>query len=789
MKDSPPPVPSASESSSEQRGQDVVRELQQAVETGAWARAERLATQAMIASPNDPDVLTNAAIAKAAGGDRDAATNLLVESAKASGYDTDTDQVDLAIGALVDLGRVHDAIELIELVLLKVPSDHKHRRMLVGFLGEVQLNKDINEHMSFLIRDRRFDLPLLLATTETATRQFSTANIEELLKRNPRDHRPRLGIAQEHLQQRNFREAEQILKDIIEHHPIFEPAHALLGRSLVLQGKMDALAQWHDELPSQASDYPNYWFALGAVARASGKTAVAVRALGEGVRRDPNDIAILTWLSQAIRSWAVASNATELTERYPVDGIIAAIDKRIQDLLELREHFSIFNREDERSQTLAAAIARELLELGRNWEAAAWLDIADELAGQPPDDLHSLRRKVASRLAVDKNWQSRREHPELDFDLTQFPLPLSPGSQSPTSTATTHRVFDDDLARPIRLSEEASQRGLNFYGSVGSGVHDPFVPITQTLGCGGGVIDIDQDGNHDLVFTAAGGSIRRRDSMPGAIFRNLGSSFIDITSESGFHDPGFGHGVAIGDYNDDGFRDILVLNLGRNSLFRNNGDGTFQDVSAELPEHGRGEWSTSAAIIDLNGDGYNNFVIVNYCETSESIDERCFHTDGREINCYPRRFRAGRDQFGQVAPDGRFVDVSDEWTARVVLGRGLGVVAGRLNGHSQAVYVVNDASANHLYHWQQNGQMSPLIESAVARGLAVDIQSLDQGSMGIASSDFDGDGDLDFYVTGFAEEYNIFYEQQNSGLWSDRTASQKMVTPHIGYGWLRHRGH
>ena len=785
--ESPPATQSAKQSFGEPGAKDVIQELQRALETESWEDAERLATQALIARPDDPDVLTKVAIAKAKGGDRVTAAKLLVNAVEASGYETKGNRINHAIGALVDVGRVYDAIELIEQVLQRDPSSHQHRRMLIGFLGEMQLSKDFGRHMNFLIRGRTFDLPLLLATTETNTRRFSTSTIEELLKRNPQDRRPRLGIAQEHLRQRNVSEAETVLREIIERHPQFAPAYALLGRALVLRGKIDALAQWHDELPAQTNEFPGYWVALGAAAAASGRTDCAVRAFGEATRRAPNDITAWTWLNGAIRDWDRTSSANAPSDVSQSREIMAAIDMRTRDLLELREHFANFTRENKRTQIVGAAIAGKLLDLGRNWEAAAWLDIVEQLSGETPDDLNALRSEVAKRLTSDQEWQSRRGHLELDFDLTRFPLPSAPGGRSTSSIAAARDAASVDalFANPIRLSEEAYERGLRFYGAVGSGVDGPLVPIAQTLGCGGGVIDIDLDGKHDLVFNAAGGTIRLRDSMPGACFRNVGSSFVDITAASGFHAPGFSHGVTIGDYNDDGFQDIFVLNFGRNSLFRNNGDGTFQDVSETLPDRGGGDWSTSAAIIDLNEDGYNDFVVVNYCDAGQPIDKRCFDTNGREVNCYPRRFQAGEDQFIQVAPDGRLRDVTDVWAPETVHGRGLGIVAGHLDGRSQAVYVVNDASANHYYRWREDAENVPLIESAVATGLAVDVQSLDQGSMGIASSDFDLDGDLDFYVTGFADEYNIMYEQQIPGFWSDETSSRELISTTlnmVGFG-------
>ncbi len=324
----------------------------------------------------------------------------------------------------------------------------------------------------------------------------------------------------------------------------------------------------------------------------------------------------------------------------------------------------------------------------------------------------------------------------------------------------------------IQMRNAAESVGLSFYGRIGDSVEGPRIPITQTLGCGGGMIDYDQDGQLDLIFAAAGGRIRERDSDPGAIFRNQGD-FFDVSVPSGFGDTGYSHGIVVGDYNDDGFADVLVLNLGPNRLFCNNGDGSFTDASALLGDQETGQWSTSGAILDVNGDGHNDIVIVNYCDSRDPLEQPCFDSAGRQINCYPLEYRAAQDQILMGRGDGTFIDTTTEWISDAALGRGLGIVAGRLDGQQQCIYIANDASPNTFYRWHRI--QAKMVDQAIASGLAVDGQSLDQGSMGIASSDLDRDGDLDLYVTGFANEYNILYEQQSPGFWSDRTAAKGMV--------------
>ncbi len=568
----------------------------------------------------------------------------------------------------------------------------------------------------------------------------------------------------------------------------------MLGVALIAEGKLDAVPSWFSQLPQDTPDYSGYWVAVGDWAIATGQTAGAVRAFAEATRRSPNDSGLWAQLGEAIR--ALKAEQAQTTKEasdyasFDFDAVAAGIDQRRTDLLQLRERFATFRIGDYRSQKVAVDIAKKLLDLGRVWEAEAWLAVATQLPDEPSEEWTTLREQAIGRLTSDRAWQSRQDHPELAFALERFPLPkeLKNGEIESVGLASGAvrgmKQSPASAALPIRLANEAQQRGLEYYGQIGSGVKGPRVPIYQTLGCGGGVIDIDNDGRHDLVFAAAGGSPTDTDSEPGALFRNVGFAFVDVSVESNFADRGFGHGIAIGDYNDDGFQDIVTLNLGRNRLFRNNGDGTFTDASDCLAETGKGDWSTSGAIVDVDGDGYNDLVVVNYCDASQPLDEPCFDSNGQQVNCYPLRYAAGRDRFLRGGPGGRFSDVTDAWAKQPSAGRGLGIVAGRLDGQTQGVYIVNDASINHFYRWNSetpsDTATDDLIDSGVASGLAVDAQSLDQGSMGIASGDFDNDGDLDFYVTGFNQEYNIYYDQKTPGFWSDRTATQGMVAETLG---------
>jgi len=781
--ESPPAAPSPQPQVSEPA--DPAAELAQAVAARDWTAAVEIGQRAMIAHPNDPDVLTNVAIATAQSGDRVRAASLLVDAAAAGGYAINDSRIDNAILALLDVGRIFDAIDLLEAVVQQHPDASSYRRRLVGFLGEVQQTLTIDEHMQKLIQDRQFDLPLLLATTDMTSRRFSMESIAAILDRNPDDLRPRLAQAQYQLDKRDTVGAEKILREIVARHPDFAAAHAMLGSTLVTQGNFDELESWSRALPEKVDRYPGYWVALGQWSATNGQPLAAIRSFAEATRRDPNDGALWARLASAMRAVRQQVETDENAEFESVadfdwDAVSRGMDGRRDQLLQLRDRMAEFKTDGEDSQRLAVAVAQSLIDLGRYWEAEAWLALALRMRKDRSTETQTLRQHVVEKLSADRDWQSVEGHPELAFDLTAFSLPDSTAIGGTNSKSTVSL----QNARPIAMADQAQERGLEFYGRVGDQVNGPRIPIAQTLGCGGGTIDFDNDGRHDLAFAAAGGDIRKENSDPGALYRNLDGQLKDVSQMAGFADRGFGHGIVVGDINDDGFQDILILNLGKNRVLRNNGDGTCADATERLGPQTEAQWSTSGAIVDLDSDGWNDIYIARYCDATEPLDQPCFDASGQEINCYPLRFRAAVDQVLKGNGDGTFQDVSAR-IADVRAGRGLGVVAGRLDGQNHSLYVVNDASANSYLQFSGESVEEPLSDLGIATGLALDAQSLDQGSMGIATADFDNDGDLDFYVTGFANEYNIFYEQQAAGFWSDLTAAAGMVSPTlktVGFG-------
>ncbi|MGI9470919.1 MAG: FG-GAP-like repeat-containing protein [Rubripirellula sp.] len=751
--------------------------LQTAMQAEDWELANQYAQEALIISPSDPDLLTLAAKTAAYCGKKREAAQLLVDAATHSNFSPES-RVDFAVQALIDVGELYKAVDLLEASLEQNPENHRQRRTLVGFLSEVQRMELLPTHLQKLYLARQFDFHLLLTVTETSSHRLSPKTAQTLLERNPADHRVRLSEAFVLMYRHDAKAAAKVLEDILEHHPGFAPAHAMYGQALMAENRLGEIEDWIANSDTESLQFANYWLTLGDLALRNDEIAEACRAYWEATRRNPNSNAAWDRLSQAM---AALRNDPATSESVSPDQIETVLQRSI-DMIDLRERFNHFAADGKTSQSKAANVATALFNLGRVWEAEAWSAAATQLPDDPSEDLQGLRTSILAKLRQDQNWLAK-DASAFSVDLSSLPKPeinsksLAKSSRSsvvPTIEGTSH----------LRLEEVSDAWGITGIGANNNPTDARLAAIIRSTGVGGGVIDYDLDGLPDTVVMGAGGTMQKRDSQNNDLLRNVGGRFERVTTWAGIADRGFGQGLAIGDFNEDGFADLFFANLGENRLFRNNGDGTFTDCSVLLADNDPETWSTSAVFADIDQDGIADLLVTNYCQTIDGLDEGCLDEEGTIGPCHPLTFPAEADQFFVGKGDGMLKDVTNAWAPNPSTGRGLGIVAGRLDGKRLALFIANDMSRNAYYSKPATNSTS-LTEDAAVRGVAVDGRTQAQASMGIASSDFDHDGDLDLYVTGFGREYNIFYEQVAPGIWRDETSKLDLVQPTlsmIGFG-------
>ena len=348
---------------------------------------------------------------------------------------------------------------------------------------------------------------------------------------------------------------------------------------------------------------------------------------------------------------------------------------------------------------------------------------------------------------------------------------------------------DDSVPCP-RFEDASAARGLEHVyqnGEAGGSL------MVEAIGGGVGWLDYDRDGLWDLYFNQGGDpAVADRSNQPfDRIFRRLPPSaagrFIDVTAACRIHETGYGQGVAVGDFDDDGFDDVYVTNVGANTLYRNLGDGTFVDSTAAAGV-GDERWSSSAAWADLDGDDDLDLYVCNYVRYDPFHPMDCRNVKGEPRICHPRDVEHWPDECYENLGDGSFRPVAQAWGLFGPGNKALGVaVADFTNDGRPDIYVANDTTPNFLFVNEGKGADGDMQfrESATLLGCAVDRNGMAQASMGLAVGDYDDNGWLDVYSTHFYDESNTLYRNLGASGFEDVTGLvglHEPTLPRLGFG-------
>jgi len=332
----------------------------------------------------------------------------------------------------------------------------------------------------------------------------------------------------------------------------------------------------------------------------------------------------------------------------------------------------------------------------------------------------------------------------------------------------------------VKFVDVAASAGISFH-------HDnaatPDKYLITTMGSGCAWIDYDQNGLYDcyLVNGAATKVYTPKHPLQGSLYRNNGDgTFTDVTEKAGVGAKGlFGMGVAVGDYDNDGFPDLFVLGYNRCILYHNNGDGTFTDVTKSAGVENLGRWASSAAWFDYDNDGRLDLIIANYVDWSPERNFFCGDTaPGMRSFCHPDDFNPQPPTLLHNNGDGTFTDVSKASGVGLKGGNGLGVVTFDYDNDGwQDIFIANDHMANFLFHNNRDGTFKEIAYSA---GVAVSEDGQFEAGMGVDAADTTSSGRLDLAVAHLDMQLARLYRNQGP------TFEDASLLSKIGYETFRY---
>lgn len=402
--------------------------------------------------------------------------------------------------------------------------------------------------------------------------------------------------------------------------------------------------------------------------------------------------------------------------------------------------------------------------------AVCWLAIlgCSRERSEPPESA-----RVESMPAVEEDSRLFTDmEPESDDEPTESAVDEQP-------TESTQAAF----ATSLTFKEASNEFGLQFEYRTGQQAN---LWMPESMGGGVGVLDHDLDGLPDLVFSR-GGNRRPGELSPEvclALFRNRNAEAFDLSSVAfGDVQSDYGQGLAIGDFNSDGFEDVYLTTTGTNLCFQNCGDGTFVNVTDRVLRSAEDRWSTSAQFADLNGDGLLDLYVCNYLQYDMAAGPICRDTNGEERLCRPQEFASWENQAFINQGNGTYRDEANVRGLAAADGKSLGVAIADFDRDNHLdVYVANDTTANFLFRGGEQGKFS---EEAVIRGCAANMKGEFEAGMGVAVSDVDRDGWLDVFCTNYFNETNTFYRNLGESGFHDATSSLGLGLPSqsvLGFG-------
>ena len=338
-----------------------------------------------------------------------------------------------------------------------------------------------------------------------------------------------------------------------------------------------------------------------------------------------------------------------------------------------------------------------------------------------------------------------------------------------------------------RFTDIAKEAGLVLPVVYGEADHKYY--ILETVGCGCAFFDYDNDGWMDIFLLSGSSMAGTPSGASNRLYKNnRDGTFSDVTEKAGLRFTGWGSGVCVGDYNNDGWEDLFCTFYGQNKLYRNNGDGTFTDITKQAGlENSKTRWGAGCTFVDYNRDGHLDLFVSNYVQFNATHipkpgqDVYC-NWKGLPVNCGPRGLPPGYHSLYRNNGDGTFTDVSVLAGIDTLRGSyGMTVVAADFDEDGWPdIFVACDSTPSLLLMNQRNGTFR---EEGVIRGVALSDDGMEQAGMGVGVGDYDLDGHLDLFKTHFTDDTGGLFHNNGKAEFENSTMAARVGTENRYICW------
>ncbi len=545
------------------------------------------------------------------------------------------------------------------------------------------------------------------------------------------------GIARRLFNEQRYDEVVRLLEPEVKERGARPAIVALYGRAAIEAQDEATFARWMSLDHRETRAMAEYWAAYGTYLLAECRFDEAARALGEAIDRDATDLISIGRLRQALLALA----ETELADRWQTRW------RQIREVLRINNRLSATAAIDPQR---VADIAARLDALGYRLQAVLWKSIEAATRGTPTGASQMLQTQHQQLVDSEQSFPSGAER-LCGMDLRRYPLPQD-ASEGTAFRGSSLRATDISLAKVnAHFVDIAARMGFEHSFSVAREPQTSGFTIFQFFGGAVAVLDFDLDGFPDLYCGQGAADAPSFESeRSNQLYRNTGAAMVDVTQSSAAIENRYSTGLTAGDWNQDGFADIVVCNLGGDALFLNQGDGTFR-AEPLIASGSRTRVPSSVALADVTGDGLPDIFQLAYVDDPDFTRRPERNASGQVISSLlPAEFAPGADRL--LASDGRGGHRPVAWDpGGANASTSLGVVIADFNGEpGNEIFIGNDIRPNQF--WTRDPVSGSWVEVALPLGCAYGYTGGATASMGIAAGDFDNTGTLDLHITNYQDD-------------------------------------